>query len=46
MFWILQAYPNIEGAVINDINEELICTYWVIKSYVGALLLQRRSISA
>ena len=46
MFWILQAYLNIERAVINDINEELICTYRVIKSDVGALLLQRRSISA
>lgn len=31
MFWILQAYPNIEHAVINDINAELICTYCVIK---------------
>ena len=23
LFWILQEYPNIESAVINDINEEL-----------------------
>ena len=38
MFWILQAYPNIERAVINDINEELICTYRVIKSDVEALI--------
>ena len=32
LFWILQEYPNIEKAVINDINAELICTYRVIKS--------------
>ena len=30
LFWILQEYPNIERAVINDINAELICTYRVI----------------
>lgn len=38
MFWILQAYPNIEKAVINDINEELICTYRVIKESVEKLI--------
>ena len=38
MFWILQAYPNIERAVINDINDELICTYQVIKNNVDALI--------
>ena len=38
MFWILQAYPNIERAVINDINQELICTYHVIKENVEALI--------
>ena len=38
MFWILQAYPNIEKAVINDINPELICTYRVIKSDVEELI--------
>ena len=46
MFWILQAYPNIERAVINDINDELICTYRFFKAAVEALLLQRRSTSA
>ena len=40
MFWILQAYPNIEHAVINDINEELICTYRVIKDNVEKLIAQ------
>lgn len=38
MFWILQAYPNIERAVINDINDELICTYRVIKDNVDVLI--------
>ena len=38
LFWILQTYPNIEYAVINDINEELICTYRVIKSDVESLI--------
>ncbi|MDE7410737.1 MAG: DNA adenine methylase [Paramuribaculum sp.] len=40
MFWILQKYPNITRAIINDINEELICTYRVIKSDVESLILE------
>ncbi len=40
MFWILQEYPNIERAVINDINEELICTYRVIKDSVEELIAE------
>lgn len=40
LFWILQEYPNITRAVINDINEELICTYRVIKSDVEKLILE------
>ena len=40
MFWILQAYPNIERAVINDINPELICTYQVIKEHVEELIAE------
>ena len=40
MFWILQAYPNIERAVINDINKELICTYHVIKESVEDLIVE------
>ena len=31
LFWILQEYPNITRAIINDINSKLICTYRVIK---------------
>ena len=44
MFWILQEFPNITRAVINDINEELICTYRVIKSEVEKLILELRRI--
>jgi len=38
LFWILQEYPNISKAIINDINAELICTYRVIKNNVDALI--------
>ena len=38
LFWILQAYPNITRAVINDINPELICTYHVVKEHVEELI--------
>lgn len=38
LFWILQQYRNIEHAIINDINSELICTYRVIKSDVASLI--------
>ena len=38
LFWILQNYPNIEKAIINDINTELICTYRIIKSNVQDLI--------
>lgn len=40
LFWILQEYPNITKAVINDINAELICTYRVIKYDVENLILE------
>ena len=44
LFWILQAYPNIERAVINDINPKLICTYRVIKNNVEDLITELSSI--
>ena len=46
LFWILQEYPNITRAIINDINEELICTYRVIKSDVEKLILELTRIQA
>lgn len=40
LFWILQEYPNITRAIINDINAELICTYRVIKYDVESLIIE------
>ena len=40
LFWILQEYPNITRAVINDINAELICTYRVIQNDVEGLIIE------
>lgn len=40
MFWILQEYPNITHAVINDINKELMSTYKVVKHDVCELIEQ------
>lgn len=46
LFWILQKYPNITRAVINDINEELICTYRVIKNDVESLITELTRLQA
>ena len=46
LFWILQEYPNIERAVINDINAELICTYRVIKNNVETLIDELKHIQS
>lgn len=40
LFWILQAYPNITRAIINDINPKLICTYRVVRNNVADLIKQ------
>lgn len=40
LFWILQEYPNITRAIINDINAELICTYRVVKYDVESLIIE------
>ena len=44
LFWILQEYPNISHAIINDINKELICTYEVIKHDVHKLIVELESL--
>ena len=44
LFWILQEYPNISHAIINDINEELICTYRTIKDNVQELIYELESL--
>ena len=46
LFWILQEYPNITRAIINDINTELICTYRVIKSEVENLIIKLTQIQS
>jgi len=39
LFWVMNNYPNVEKVVINDINEDLINTYKVIKSTPVELVL-------
>ena len=46
MFWILQEYPNIERAIINDINAELICTYRVVKQNITSLIEELEKIQS
>ena len=38
LFWILQKYPNIERAVINDINKDLTNSYLTIKEDVDEVI--------
>lgn len=46
LFWILQEYPNITRAIINDINAELICTYRVVKYNVESLIIELKRLQA
>lgn len=46
LFWILQKYPNIKRAVINDINPDLTTTYNIIKTNPKELIIELRSISS
>ena len=39
LFWIMQKYPKIKKAVINDINTDLTNSYLVIKENVEELIL-------
>ncbi len=39
LFWLLQKYPNIKEAVINDINTDLTNSYETIKENVEDLIL-------
>jgi len=38
LFWILNNFPNLKSAVINDINKDLINSYKTIKSNVNELI--------
>ncbi|MDD3480544.1 MAG: DNA adenine methylase [Paludibacteraceae bacterium] len=43
-FWIMQNYPNINRAIINDINPDLTTTYRTIKNDPQKLILLLRDI--
>jgi len=45
LFWILQKYPNIKKAVINDINPDLTTVYKTIKTNPKELIMELRSIA-
>ena len=38
LFWLLQRFPQIESAIINDINSDLINSYKIIKKNVDELI--------
>lgn len=46
LFKLLWEYPNIKRAVINDINQDLINTYRVIKEELEALIDELSKIQA
>lgn len=45
LFWILQKYPNINKAIINDINPDLTTAYKTIKSNPKELIIELSTIS-
>lgn len=45
LFWILQKYPNIKKAVINDINPDLTTAYKTIKTKPKELIIELLSIA-
>lgn len=46
LFYMLQNYPNIKQAVINDINPSLIACYKAIKSYPDELISSLQEITS
>ena len=44
LFWILQAYPHIQRAVINDINPDLSTAYKTVQAQPADLILSLSSI--
>ena len=44
LFYMLTHYPNIKRAIINDVNEDLINCYLLIKNNPGKLIVFLRSI--
>ncbi|MBE0471791.1 MAG: DNA adenine methylase [Methyloprofundus sp.] len=39
LFWVLNSFPNLRNVVINDINQDLVGAYKVIKNNVHDLIL-------
>ncbi|MBF0223928.1 MAG: DNA adenine methylase [Desulfobacterales bacterium] len=39
LFWVLNKFPNLKNAIINDINEDLINSYKTIKTNVSELIV-------
>lgn len=46
LFWILQQFPNIGKAVINDINPRLIATYRAVKEQPEELIARLRELQS
>lgn len=46
LFWILQAFPNIQKAIINDINSDLTATYKTIKNNPEKLVCELSKIQS
>ena len=44
LFYMLQHFSNIKKAVINDVNEDLILTYRIIKNNVEALIARLKTL--
>lgn len=38
LFYMLQRYPNIKHAVINDVNQDLTNLYWIVRYFPEALI--------
>lgn len=43
LFYMLQRYPNIQRAVINDINSDLVCCYQTVRDQVEVLIESLRN---
>jgi DNA adenine methylase len=43
LFYMLQQYPNIRHAVINDVNPDLTTCYRVVRAYNRARIYERNS---
>lgn len=44
LFYMLQRYPNIKRAVINDINPDLICCYRTVRDFPEDLIVSLQQV--